>query len=212
GASVDDFVCEPHAAIQDLAPPARRRRDNNQLLLNMVAGEAKANRAASVELAGWNLDKLMSEARKLTEGPTLFAPTHHAVLPEDVNLDRLERVIATVQENEPKEFTTLLGQPGVGPATVRSLSLLAEIIYNAPASHRHPAAPAAPTTPAPAGRRWADYAYAHGGKDGFPFPVDRTTYDQSIAVLTDAVRKARVGETEKSDALKRLSTATGVRP
>jgi hypothetical protein len=55
-------------------------------------------------------------------------------------------------------------------------------------------------------RSWADYSYAHGGKDGHPHPVDRETYDRSIAVLTDAVRKARVGESEKKDALKRLAT------
>jgi hypothetical protein len=45
-----------------------------------------------------------------------------------------------------------------------------------------------------------------GGKDGTPHPVDRPTYDTSIAVLTDAVRKSRIGNTDKSDALKRLAT------
>ena len=54
-------------------------------------------------------------------------------------------------------------------------------------------------------RSWADYSYAHGGKDGHPFPVDRMTYDRNIAVLEDAVRKARIGQAEKVDALKRLS-------
>jgi len=48
-------------------------------------------------------------------------------------------------------------------------------------------------------------SYAHGGKDGTPHPVDRTTYDKSIHVLTDAVRKSRAGETEKTEALKRLA-------
>jgi len=62
--------------------------------------------------------------------------------------------------------------------------------------------------PAPASGKWADYSYAHGGKDGFPFPVDRTTYDQSIHILPEAVRKARIGETEKAEALKRLSRLT----
>ena len=56
-----------------------------------------------------------------------------------------------------------------------------------------------------ANRAWADYSYAHGGKDGTPHPVDRQTYDTSIAVLTAAVRKARLGETDKCDALKRLA-------
>ncbi len=102
----------------------------------------------------------------------------------------------------------LLGTRGVGPATVRSLSLLAELIHDAPASHRDPSQPIA-TAPAGERRRWADYAYAHGGKDGTPFPVDRETYDESIAILTDAVRRARVGDVEKSRALRRLSMRTG---
>jgi len=117
------------------------------------------------------------------------------VLPTDVNVDRLERVVRSVHEDQPKDFTTLLGAKGVGPATVRALSLLAELIYDAPASHRDPAE-----------RSWADYSYAHGGKDGTPHPVDRKTYDTSINVLTDAVRKARIGDNEKTDALKRLAT------
>jgi hypothetical protein len=77
---------------------------------------------------------------------------------------------------------------------------MAELIYNAPASHKDPA------DLKRGGRNWADYSYAHGGKDGTPHPVDRPTYDTSIAVLTDAVRKARIGETDKTDALRRLAT------
>jgi hypothetical protein len=81
---------------------------------------------------------------------------------------------------------------------VRSLSLLAELIYEAPPCRRDPA----DVTRA---RKWPDYSHAHGGKDGHPFPVDRETYDRSIAVLIDAVRGARVGEADKRDALKRLA-------
>ena len=213
GDRVDDFVCEPHNAVQDLTSvPRRKRADDDQLLLNMVASEADANRSSSAELVRWNPDKLLYEVRKLTEGPSLFAPGHHAVLPSDVNVDRLERIVRTAHERNPKDFLALLGTPQVGAATVRSLSLLAELIYDAPASHRDPAdAPASAVTPAtaPAERRWADYSYAHGGKDGHPFPVDRRTFDTSIAVLTDAVRKARVGDTDKTEALKRLAAHAG---
>ena len=99
----------------------------------------------------------------------------------------------------------VLGAKGVGPATVRALSLLAELIYDAPASHRDPA-DSRRLPPSIQDRSWADYSYAHGGKDGTPHPVDRPTYDNSIAVLTDAVRKSRVGNTDKTDALKRLAT------
>ena len=198
--SVNEFVCEPHHAIEDLCDSMRRpRRDDGQMMLNMVAAEAQENRDRSAELVRWNPDKLIYEIKKLTEGPTLFAPAHHAVLPTDVNLDRLERIVRSAHEQNPQDFATLLGHGGVGPATVRSLSLVAEVIYHAPASHRDPAPATAQQ------RKWADYSYAHGGKDGHPFPVDRQTYDQSIHVLTESVRKARIGETEKADALKRLA-------
>jgi hypothetical protein len=137
-------------------------------------------------------------------------------------LARLEKIVRTVHERFPNGFQTLLGSPGVGAATVRSLSLLAELIYDAPASHRDPARlsstlrlrpegswPKSADNPAnqqKTGRQWADYTYAHGGKDAHPFPVDRRTYDQNIAVLSDAVRKARIGDGEKVAALKRLAS------
>jgi hypothetical protein len=208
GETVEDFACEPHNAIDDLGARRRPPAAGEQLLLNMVASEADANRAASVDLVGWNPDKLIFEARKLTDGPTLFAPANHEVLPKDVNVDRLEKILRSAHEEQPRDFTTLLGAKGVGPATVRALSLMAELIYDAPASHRDPADARKPS-PETRDRSWADYSYAHGGKDGTPHPVDRPTYDTSIAVLTDAVRKARVGDTEKTDALKRLATFGG---
>jgi hypothetical protein len=206
GESVEDFVCEPHKAIQDLAAPTTpATAAGEQLLLNMVAEEADANRNRSAELVGWNPDKLMSEMRRLATGPTLFAPAHHPVLPADVNIDRLERIVRTAHEERPADFAALLGAKGVGPATVRALSLLAELIYDAPASHRDPTQQH-DDTPAPGGQRsWADYSFAHGGKDGTPHPVDRRTYDTSIAVLTDAVRKSRMGNQDKTDALRRLT-------
>jgi uncharacterized protein len=177
----------------------------------MVATEAELNRDRSAELIRWNPDKLMYELRRLTDGPTLFAPEHHSVLPNDINPDRLERIVRSAHERFPQDFQTLLGTQGVGAATVRSLSLLAELIYDAPASHRDPAQEPAPAAPAerPPQRRWADYSYAHGGKDGHPHPVDRATYDRSISVLTEAVRKSRIGESDKVAALKRLATHEG---
>jgi hypothetical protein len=204
-----DFVCEPHNAVTDLtesagalSAPAPGSAPGEQLLLNMVAAEAGGNRDASAELIRWNPDKLMYEAQRLTEGPNLFAPAHHALLPQDANLGRLEKIVRGAHERNPGDFEALLGTPGVGAATVRSLSLLAELIYDAPASHRDPAHE---PPPGKTEKRWADYAYAHGGKDGTPFPVDRETYDRSIEVLTEAVRKARVGDPVKTEALRRLA-------
>lgn len=195
GETVTDFVCEPHYAVENLSS-AVRPTPRDLPLLNMVASEAGDNRSGCAELARQKPDWLLGEIRRLTEGPTLFAPRHHAVLPMDVDLARLQKTLVLAHENHPKDFKTLLGTRQVGPATIRSLSLLAEIIHNAPPSRRDPTETAQ--------RKWATYSYAHGGEDGHPFPVDRTSYDQSIQVLLDAIRKSRVGETEKADALKRL--------
>jgi uncharacterized protein len=219
GETVDDFVCEPHGAISDLSAPLRKERNatGRQLtLLNMVAGEAGDNREKSAALVRENPDWLLSEIERFTEGPTLFAPKHHRLLPRDVNSRHLRRILVNAHERHPESFETLLGTQGVGPATVLSLSLLAEVIFDAPASHRDPAerfrAPVQPSEadskrpdPNHAERKWADYAYAHGGKDGTPFPVDRETYDRNIAILMEAVRKARIGENDKMNALRRLS-------
>ncbi len=217
GETAVDFVCEPHHGIEDLsaeAPKPPKEDLTGQLLLNMVAHEAEPNRKGTVELVRGNPDRLMNEMRKLAEGPTLFAPAEHRVLPSSVNLPRLEKIVRTVHERYPEDFRTLLGSEGVGAATIRSLSLLAELIYDAPASHRDPARPNSPASAdKPLGlpslpktdRKWADYSYAHGGKDGYPFPVDQATYDRSLAVLSDAVRKSRVGNRDKTAALKRLA-------
>jgi len=207
GETVDDFVCEPHQGIHDASRAEEPDAATAPAILNMVAIEAGGNRQGSAALVREDPDKLYVDLIKYTEGPTLFAPDHHMVLPQDVNLPRLRQVLRTAHERQPQDFQDLLGTRGVGPATVRALSLLAELIYEAPASHRDPTSPP-PPEPHLQGRRWADYSYAHGGKDGTPFPVDRETYDHSISVLLDAVRKARLGHTEKNEALRRLARHT----
>ena len=183
----------------------------------MVAEEASENRRASTALVreppGWLID----EIERLTEGPTLFAPARHPVLDLDVDRSRLNRILTSAHEQNPQDFETLLGLQGIGPATLRSLALLAEIIFQAPPSRRDPTVskhvgndPSHDVTQIAGNRcRWADYSYAHGGKDGTPFPVDRDTYDRNITVLIDAVRKARLGQNDKFEALRRLSRLEG---
>jgi hypothetical protein len=158
GETVDDFVCEPHGAISDLALPRRASKPGTgrQLtLLNMVADEAGENRDKSAALVRENPDWLLSEIERYTEGPTLFAPKHHRLLPEDVNSRHLRRILIHAHEQHPESFEALLGTPGVGPATILSLSLLAEVIFDAPASHRDPAERCGPRRSQPPSR-WKD--------------------------------------------------------
>ena len=81
-----------------------------------------------------------------------------------------------------------MGMEGVGPKTIRALSLISELVYGAPPSFNDP----------------ARYSFAHGGKDGIPYPVDRKTYDKSVDILARAVRKAKLGYREEMEALRRL--------
>jgi hypothetical protein len=174
-----DFVCEPHRGIDSQGAA------DAQLLLNMVAREADASRAASVQVVGLEPEKVL---REVEAGPSLFLPRHHAVRPADVDAKRLGRILRVLFEHSPGDFEALLGVPGVGPKTVRSLALIGELIYDAPQCRRDP----------------ATFSYAHGGKDGHPFPVDRATYDRNIAMLEAAVQRAKVSPNEKDRSLRRL--------
>jgi hypothetical protein len=237
--SVNDFVCEPHSAISDLLESTKvdRRHRRIQLaqagdlfagemdadggpesanVLNMVAREAAENRSAAVKLVQEPPDRILHEIQQMTEGPSLFAPRQHSVLPRNVNPARLKQLIPLLHDQMPQDYRQLLGLEGVGPAAVRSLALVAEIIFQAPVSNRDPAATPSPQIPASdqyienvspesvATRCWADYSFAHGGKDGTPFPVDCESYDRNIEILGSAIRRARLGDNDRFHALRTL--------
>jgi hypothetical protein len=82
----------------------------------------------------------------------------------------------------------------VGPKTIRALALIADLVYGAKASVRDP----------------ATFSFAHGGKDGIPYPVDRPTYDRSIEMLRETVDRAKLADREKLEALRRLARFTEV--
>ena len=174
---VDDFVCEPHAAIAAQARGAA---------LNMVARESGQARDASADASRLHPDKLLAEVNRL-QGLSL--PRRHEVLLRDINPRHLHKVMLSTYERQPEDFERLLGLRGVGPKTIRSLALIAELIYEAPASQRDPAV----------------YSFAHGGKDGHPFPVDRETYDRSIDFLRQSLDRSRLDRSEKREALRKLA-------
>ncbi len=189
GNTVTDFVCEPHHAVaSDPVPdPAG--------LLNMTAAQAVRARDLTAELARMRPDRLL---REITVGESLFLPRHHAVLPADIDPRRLHRVLSLAHHHQPPDFAGLLRIPGVGPRTIRSLALIAELVYGVSPPRQDVSRRWSPADP-------ATFSYAHGGKDGHPFPVDRATYDRSIALLEQAVRGARVGPAQRDEALYRLS-------
>jgi uncharacterized protein len=172
-ASVRDFTEEPHTAI--VGEPAG-------VILNLVDRQAKPARSAMIEIAREHPEKTLAEARKLT------MPRHHDVRAKDVDLKRLGAVLAVAYERDLRDFASLLLVENLGPRTLQSLALIAEVVHGAPSRFSDP----------------ARFSFAHGGKDGHPFPVPLKTYDESLAVLRGALDAAKVGETEKIDGFKRL--------
>ena len=179
GSHVRDFVNEPHTAIaSDLS---------GETVLNMVATESSAARSVSTEFA--RLEPRVVD-REIARVITMALPTRHWVdIKQDVNPAHLRKVLLSTYEANPQTYEQLLAVPGVGPKSVRALALVADVVYGSPASMRDP----------------ARFSFAHGGKDGHPYPVNRDVYDQSIDWLRVAVGKARIGHTDRLKALKRLS-------
>ncbi len=175
---MQDFVCEPHSAVCS--------DSRGQVVLNMVAGEADESRKTTALLASESPQKLVKEIRRMQE---LTLPKHHAVLISDLRQESLERTLLKAYERKPESFKQLLEVEGVGPKSVRALAMIADLVYGSPASTRDP----------------AKFSFAHGGKDGFPYPVDRQNYDRSISVVKKAVERALVGDKDKAEALQRLS-------
>lgn len=181
GSTVGSFVCEPHAAIC-----TERKGDT----LNLVAKESsKARQIMSQVVVEEEPEKVLGRVARLRE---LDLPSRAHIALQDIRLDRLRRPLTLAYAYQPRDFQALLEVQGVGQRTLRALSLIAELIYEAPVSLRDP----------------ATFSFAHGGKDGHPYPVDRETYDSSIRFLSEALRRAKIGDSEKLAAFKRLKDNT----
>jgi uncharacterized protein len=184
------FVDEPHAAIEG--------RGQGEIV-NLTDHRAETSRRIQLELlASLGPDGIARElmaleraplAREAQPGlPHLDLPEHHDVRASDIVSKRLYGSLAAAADREATDFPELLLTPGVGPRTVRALAMVAEIVYGAPYRFTDP----------------ARFSFAHGGKDGHPFPVPLRVYDETIRVLKSAIQRAKLGREEELDALKRL--------
>jgi len=178
---VASFVDEPHEAVCCDA-----RGDT----LNLVAHENDAVRTGSAALAARRPEVTLKALEKL---PVLTMPSRHTLFPEiDVATPYLEKILVKTYERAPEDFETLLGIAGVGPKTLRALALASELVHGTAATLRDP----------------ARFSFAHGGKDGTPFPVDKITYDKTIEILNKAINRSAIDRSEKVNAFKRLANFT----
>lgn len=174
---VTDFVCDPHAAVCC---------DQTSPVLNLAAGENQGVRQLSVEAAALGPERVIREIQAAAGAmPNLDMPVGHAI----PNTSYLNRALTAVYARCPESFEELLGISGVGAGTLRALALVAEVAYGAKASYRDP----------------VRFSFAHGGKDGYPFPVNRPDMEHSTRVLERALRKAKSGQSEQLAALRRLA-------
>lgn len=155
---------------------------NNGYILNMTDTQADTSRNGVMQIAAEHPDRMLTEIRKLV------MPDHHDVRSKDIDLKRLGTVLWLAHEKRPKDFEDLLLLEGLGPRTLQSLALVSEVVHGTPSRFKDP----------------ARFSFAHGGKDGHPFPVPTKVYDETIGVLQTAIHKAKLGNSEKNEAIKRL--------
>jgi uncharacterized protein len=203
-ADIKDFVCEPHTGIV------------SQLLaknpLNMTALESEKARGISTELVSQNFNSLMKDIQILRkysaphsrmvemakrDGQLTLLDLddkefhwHPGVMNEDFSKSKyLEKILWELCDRKPENYEKLLAMKGVGPKTIRALALVAELIYGAKPSYEDP----------------ARYSFAHGGKDGTPYFVDKPTYDKTIETMKEYVRKTRMSFSDKQKAISSLN-------
>lgn len=167
-AAVRDFVSEPHTGIVG---------ENQGTIMNLVDAEAKP-----LDIAHENPETTLSAARHLR------MPAHHEVKAQCVDLKRLGAVLAVAYERDLHDFAELLLLEKLGPRTLQSLALVAEVVHGAPSRFSDP----------------ARFSFAHGGKDRHPFPVPLKTYDESLNFLRSSLEAARIGDKDKLEGFRRL--------
>jgi len=172
-ASVRDFTSEPHTGIVG---------DHQGVIMNLVASDAKAAQSALVEMAHEKPEVTLAEARRLD------MPRHHEVRGENIDLKRLGAVLAVAYDRDLHDFAELLLLEGLGPRTLQSLALIAEVVHGTPSRFSDP----------------ARFSFAHGGKDRHPFPVPLKTYDEALRFLRGSLDSAKLGDADKLDGIRRL--------
>jgi uncharacterized protein len=176
-ASVRDFTADPHTAIVGAHAGTIR---------NLVDGRARPAQDALLAIAQDDPATTLATVRRLE------MPTRHEVRAPDVQARRLGAVLALAHERDLRDFASFLLLEQLGPRTLQSLALVAEVVHGTPTRFDDP----------------ARFSFAHGGKDGHPFPVPLRVYDESIAVLKKALDAAKLGHPEKLDGMARLDAFT----
>jgi hypothetical protein len=178
---LESFVVEPHSGVSG---------DRASQGLNLVHRDSLSAQNVITELASRPPEKNIKDLKRLFERQVdLFMPQRHFIIPrQDIRPEKLRAIFEKTYERQASDFQSLLGTEGVGGRTLRALSLISELIYGTPASYKDP----------------ARFSYALGGKDRVPYPVDLKNYERVIEVMEGAIKKARLGQSDRIRALRVL--------
>lgn len=121
--------------------------------------------------------------------PLLSMPARHHIIPIDLGNSEFQ-VLLSAYEQQPRQFDEFIEIQGIGPKKIRALTLVAELIFGTKVSWRDP----------------VKYSFAHGGKDGIPYPVDRNVYDSTINTLRSAIDNSQLSNKSQLHALKNLAS------
>ncbi|OAG27862.1 DUF763 domain-containing protein [Thermodesulfatator autotrophicus] len=177
GEEVESFVNEPHSGI------AAQHREKE--VLNLVAQKSAEVRKVLVDLLKGPPEKILKE---IDSAKKLVLSARHGLSEKDLSPKGLNKILLKAYEKKLSSFEDLLKIEGLGPKNLRALTLVSELIYDVSASREDP----------------AKYSFAHGGKDGIPYPVDTKIYDKTISYIEELLKNARVEYSEKAKAFKRL--------
>ena len=155
---------------------------NRGQILNLTAQEAQPLKTSMLSVTSAPPEQMIAEIKKLK------MPAHHDVRAENIDMKRLGAILWLTQDQNVSNFEELLLLEGLGPRTLQSLALVSEVIYGNPSRFKDP----------------ARFSFAHGGKDGHPFPVPITVYDETIRTLQNATHRSKLGNTDKLRAIQSL--------
>ena len=194
--SVKNFIDEPHEGIVcDIS---------HEDVLNLTSKKSEGCRKVSTDISCEKPEKIKRDFESI-QTIEMFRPKNQTTLfdwddkfaeksgrtkmpayklPKRVNWTALKRAY----EIQPRDYEEMIGISGIGPATVRGLALVSELIYGERPSWKDP----------------VKYSFAFGGKDGVPYPVDKKAMDESVDILKNAICESKIGKKEQIGAIKRL--------
>ena len=159
--------------------------EKGEPVLNLTDSKADMLRTNMVGLTREKPSEVMGHYRDIV------MPNRHDVREQDINMTRLGSVLNMAYNSDIDNFEDLVMMKGVGPRTLKSLAMVSEVVHGDASRFEDP----------------ARFSFAIGGKDGRPHPIDTKAMDETIDMLQTSVDKSKLGDKDKSRAIKRLHRA-----